>query len=740
LPLVEPLTDRELDILRLLADGLSNREIGLELALAPETVKWYNKHIFSKLGVRNRTEAANQAQSLGLLDHESPTESSSPELTSTKSYLPAQVTSFVGRQREIIEAKRLLENARLLTLTGPAGSGKTRLALQIATEVLPYFSDGVYFVPLAPLTDANNILWAIAERLDFQFHREGKALAQLLKYFEDKSLLLTLDNFEHLLQTAGTLTEILRHAPRVKILVTSRERLNLYGEVNYVVSGLHLPDEAATAQEAEAVELFLQRARSVNPHLDPDDGDLQSIARICHLVEGLPLAIELAATWVDVLSPHEIADEMRYNLDILETELRDAPYGQNSMRAAFDRSWNLLDDAQQQAFRRLSVFRGGFTRQAAEAVTQVNIRALQALVNKSLLRYEPESGRYEIHELLRQYAAEHLEQSGEARLVWNAYAAYFADFMAHCWSRMKGREQKIALQDVEADIENARAAWNYLLQKIEIVQLKKFFHSFWVFHDIRGWYPAGMELFERGVEAMRANPSEEAESALGWLLAARGLYSIAAGIHGDAGTRIGFDLAQQGVQVLQETNRPEEMIIPLMSLFIAASLSAKSDVASWAAQTCLDIATAIGDTWAEAKAKQLLALRAIENEDYENAERLANEALAVFDASGDNWSKSIICIEVLGLLATNLRQLDVAQEWIERGLRAAEEIEFKYSIQMAYWQLGFLAALQENYSESARCWHKALQVGERIVGAAVFIGFGGTSNSGEWGGRELIDQ
>ena len=741
--LISQLTDREKDILRLMADGLSNREIAQSLSLSFETIKWYNKQIYDKLGVSNRTQAVSDTQSLGLLNEslvvgeESPSENIPP-----RPNLPAQVTSFVGRQREVTEARSILQKSRLLTLSGPGGSGKTRLALRLASELMPSFPDGVYYVPLAPVTEAENLLWAIAERVGFQFHLQNKPLDQLLKYFREKTLLLVLDNFEHLIAGTEILSEILSAAPQVRLLVTSRERLGLYGEVNYVVSGLALPDETASEVElrTESVELFVQRAQAFNPSLVFNSLDLPHLVRICRLVDGLPLGIELAATWVDVLKPEEIADEIEHSLDILDTNLKGTLYSQNSIRAAFDRSWNLLNDVQQTAFRRLSVFRSGFTRQTVEAIAGVGLRTLQALVSKSLLRYDPAIGRYEIHELLRHYAEEKLEISGEVPIISRAHACHFADFMDERWPQMKGHRQKSALLEIEADIENIRAAWQYWIMEKNVARLVQFLHGLWVVHDIRGWYPAGIELFERAVEVMQDVGTDEAQAAWGWLMAAQGLYNVAGGIYRIAGgTRKGFTQAQQGIQLVERLNGYDPMlIIPLISLFITASQVNEVDVALGAAQDCLDVATRIGDHWAIAKAKQFLSITAIEAADYGTAGRMASEALTTFEDSGDKWSESVLCIEVLGLLAISQREFDRAKEWIVRGLNAAHEIDFKYAQQMAYWQLGYIAALQENYAEAGENWARAVKMGETILGGGTIIGFGGTSNSVEWGGRVLI--
>ena len=753
--LAEVLTEREKAILRLIADGASNQEIADDLSLALETVKWYNKRIYSKLGARNRTEAIARVGLLKLFNTPAPS-------VLPKNNLPVQVTSFVGRKQEIADVTQLLQVSRLLTLTGPAGSGKTRLALEVALISAQHFKDGIFFVPLAPVIEADNVLWTIAEQLDIHFHQRGAPLEQLLRYLSDKQMLLVLDNCEHVLDGIGLVGEIIRAAPHVTVLATSRERLSVYGEVNYTISGLTLQAAPENGQLAsDSVNLFFQRAWSVDPNLKVAQEDFQSMIRICQLVEGMPLGIELAATWVDVLSPNEIASEIERSLDILTAELRDVSHRHTSIRAAIDRSWDLLNPAQQVAFRRVSVFRGGFTRDAVGKITGVDLRTLQALVSKSLLRYTPDTGRYEIHELLRQYAHEQLERSGEASVVNEAYATYFADFMDERWPQMKGPRQRTALLEIEADLENVRAAWQYWNLAKNVQRLRQFLHSFWVIYDIRGWYPAGIELFQRGINVMQSIESEDAQAVLGWLLAAQGSYSAAGGITSThSGPPIdwvaaygfyssimalpavqqGFVLALKGVELLRSLGEKYEemLIIPLISMVDTACQLDQEEFMLQAAQDCLKVASRIGDRWAIAKAKHFLALRAIEVGEYQSAHQLAHEALSIFEESGDNWSKSVMCIDVLGLLAVVLRDFEAARNWMQIGLKAAEEIGFQYSIQTAYWQLGFVAALEENYVEAGRYWHMARQIAKDVLVGQRMIGYGGTKHHPEWGGRKLI--
>ncbi|HSR29272.1 MAG TPA: protein kinase, partial [Anaerolineae bacterium] len=347
--------------------------------------------------------------------------------------LPAQATPFVGREAELAELACLLAEpqARLITILGAGGMGKTRLALEAGAGALDGFEDGVYLVPLAPLQSAQAIVPAVARAVGLSFSDDGEPRDQLLDHLNPRTMLLLLDNFEHLLahptvpathghgklgdgDGAGLVDDLLSAAPGVKVLATSRLRLNVQGEQLFHLLGMEVPHGEATADAGaySAVKLFVQGARRVRPGFELAGRDQQYVARICRLVAGMPLAILLAAAWVELLSPEEIEGEIAASLDFLETDLRDVPERQRSIQAVFDYSWNLLGERERAVFAGLSVFRGGFLREAAQAVTGATLRELKALVDKSLLHRTP-TGRYEIHELLRQYGLEKLVQRGE---------------------------------------------------------------------------------------------------------------------------------------------------------------------------------------------------------------------------------------------------------------------------------------------------------------------------------------
>ncbi len=329
---------------------------------------------------------------------------------------------------------------RLLTLLGPGGSGKTRLALETAAGQLDNYSHGVWFASLAPLQSVDAIVPTVAEALGFRFYEEGDPRQQLLNYLRQKTLLLIMDNYEHLLTGAGLVTEILKTAPGVKVLATSRTRLNVGGEHRFQITGMDFPDlppkASADAIQYSAVKLFLQGARRAQPNFELTGENLSGVIDVCRVVEGMPLAIRLAAAWVAILSPREIAAEIGQGIDFLETDLRDVPERQRSMRAVFDHSWKLLAEREREVFQGLSVFRASFTWEAAQRVTGALLQELRILVNKSLLQRAPTpstslrtGGRYGMHELLRQYANERLEASGTASAVRELHSEYYLNIL-----------------------------------------------------------------------------------------------------------------------------------------------------------------------------------------------------------------------------------------------------------------------------------------------------------------------
>lgn len=429
------------------------------------------------------------------------------------SHLPTQRTPFVGRGRELAEIANLLTDpaCRLLTLIGPGGIGKTRLALQAATERQVAFPDGAYFVALAPVSAAEFVVPTIANALQFRFGGPADPKEQLLNYLREKKALLVLDNFEHLLaeRGAGLLSELLASAPRVKLLVTSRERLNLHEEWLLEVWGMRHPVIGQTPEAAiesySAVQLFLQSVRRAQPGFALSEAETSSIVRICQLLGGMPLALELAAAWVRVLSCAEIAQEIEHGVAFLETTSRNAPERHRSLQAVFDHSWNLLAADEQRAFQNLSAFRGGFGREAAEQVAGASLRLLSALLDKSLL-HRTAAGRYDMHELVRQYASERLQEAGEAARVRTRHLDFFTHLSEQAEPEMRGAKSIAWLSQLEAEHANLRAALEWSLENPACAELGlRLAGALGWFWHLHSHYPEGRDWLARTLSAEGAS-------------------------------------------------------------------------------------------------------------------------------------------------------------------------------------------------------------------------------------------
>lgn len=418
----------------------------------------------------------------------------------------------MGRSHELADIDRLLHDpaCRLLTLVGPGGMGKTRLASEAAAALVDQFSDGVYFAALQPLITPDLIAPTLLELLDCQFSPGGDTPEKLMNAVREKCMLLVLDNFEHLMDATSLLTAILNEAPRVKLLVTSRERLNIRDEWVLEIGGLSIPtgDSSRAVEDYSAVQLFVQNARRVHPGFSLPD-QTAAVVRICQLLDGMPLALELASSWARALSSAEIVAEIERGLDILETSVRDVPARHRNMRAVLDYSWEQLDAFEQDVLKKMSVFRGGFTRDAARVVTGASLPVLALLVDKSWLQHDSAGERYDIHELLRQYAREKLEQSGLADQTLDAHLAYFSDFMTAREQGIKYRRQSESLAEIERDFENVRFAWKRAVGCADIASINQIFEALNFFCDMYARFDEGVELFTYASKAFAAREDRE---------------------------------------------------------------------------------------------------------------------------------------------------------------------------------------------------------------------------------------
>jgi predicted ATPase/DNA-binding CsgD family transcriptional regulator len=419
-----------------------------------------------------------------------------------KQYSSGYPTPFVGRTTELedITARLVDPTCRLLTLTGLGGSGKTRLASEAARAVAPDFLHGTVFVGLQPITRSDLLVPAIAQAVGLKAYSEGDLQQQLLDYLQEKTLLLVLDNFEHVLDGAGFVATMLAEAPGVKVLATSRAALSLQEEWLYPLKGMATPPSvyASALEEYEAVQLFLCHARRVQPHFDLAN-DREAVIRICAMTAGLPLAIELAAAWLKGLSITHIAHAMQCNLDFLSTTTRNVEERHRSMRAVFDQSWALLSEDERRIFARSSVFPGSFSRDAAGQVAGASFAGLAALVEQSLVQIES-SGRFAIHELLRQYAMDKLDEYGETEATYARHSRYFAELMRQHEAALQQPQQLETMQAIERDFEHFRLAWEWAAKNQPLEHLHAMLNGLYLFGFLGTRYREIITLFQQTLD------------------------------------------------------------------------------------------------------------------------------------------------------------------------------------------------------------------------------------------------
>jgi len=627
-------------------------------------------------------------------------------------YLPAQPTAFIGREEELEEIKQLLDSTRLLTLTGPGGIGKTRLALELAEDELDQFKDGAYFVNLAAIREDGYIIQLVADAIEFPLSTQAEPEDQLLHHLRNRQLLLVMDNFEHLLDGVGVVSTILQAAAGVKILATSREKLELQGETAYAVAGLNIPKAGPSdgPVDGDAIELFMQSARRAHPGYEPSAEDLEVATRICEMIQGMPLAIELATAWLDTLTLEEVSEELQRSLDILSTEMRDVPDRHRSIRAAFDHSWSLINEAEREVFMRLSVFRGGFTRDAAHHVAGASLELLASLVGKSFIRHDPKFGRFEIHELMRQYAEERLEENPEGSLsAPEAHASYFAKFMSSRWDHLRDRRQISALEEIDADIENVRTGWRYRVGQKDVSEIRLFIDSMRRVYIFRGWHYAGRELFESAVEALRgATDDEEAEAVSALAQAHQAFFMALLGLAEE-----GYKLGKTSVDILERLGRPQDVLIALDSLHLSSFFLRRFSEEEQAVRQMLSIATELDDKWQIAQAQYLASREAFRKRELVEAKQFAESSLKISEESGD-WIGIAWPLMVLGHIASAQTDYEESRKFYLRALGAAEQVGFRWGIENSFHYLGQVSLAMEEIAEAEAYFLQSLRVAVEI--------------------------
>ena len=430
--------------------------------------------------------------------------------------LPAALTPFLGRQLELQRLDRLLadEAVRLVSITGIGGMGKTRLAIEAGQRHTSKFRDGVFLVSLAQVDTSSNIPNAIADAIGFQFYSTEAPLQQVARYLRPKQMLLILDNFDHLATGAAMLFDILRLAPQIKIVVTSRTPLRLRGETLLNLSGMKIQSwrTAAEASRASVVQLLVQSAQRVQPDFRLGDDNLQAALAICRQVQGMPLGVELAASWAHAMTLAEIAQGIAAEADVLASDFRDIPARHRSLQIVLDQSLHLLGEAERRTFAKLCVFRGGFTREAAREVAGAEFPTLTALANKSLLQRDT-TGRYTIHELLRRFGETCLPDGEDGDVgVRDEHARYYCHFLAGLDAELNLGEGRRACHQIEIELGNVRLAWEWACGQGMFERLINAEYALFLFREYQNRFQEMEQMYEtarRYVTPLPASPQRD---------------------------------------------------------------------------------------------------------------------------------------------------------------------------------------------------------------------------------------
>ena len=676
--------------------------------------------------------------------------------------LPAPRTSFVGRSDELASIDRMLDepDCRMLTLVGPGGVGKTRLALEAAARRIDRYQHGVHFVPLVGVPAPDLLAPAVAESLQFQVDSAHSAISasdQLVDYLRERATLLVLDNFEHLLDARDLLTEVIEQAPQVELLTTSRERLQVQSE--WVLDLEGLGNGNGHAGDSAAVRLFVDRARQVDSGYALSDAERPHVERVCDLVNGMPLGIELAAAWASTLPCSEIADEIERNLGFLETSMRDVPERHRSLRAAFEGSWRLLSDDERRVFSRLAVFRGSFARDAAAAVAGAGLPELHGLVSKSLVR-RAGLGRFELHELLRQYAGERLAaEQAELADARESHARFYLGMVAARAEALLAEHMMEARDELRVEVDNLRAAAEWAVTQWSEDEARGVLSSLELFFWAHSWHE-GSQTFAQLVDLLEPSPGGPLDvgKASDVLLSALAYQTY-------LGSALGYDekldaIARACLPVLRERRLTRELGVCLLALGTndcyrdvyaesAANLEEAVDVArsvadhlvvaaslSWlgfvrlllddlggareAFEECHAVSAELAGPLMLGFALSKLGLLAAAEGDYAKAIDLHLEARDVFAGLGDQGGAGYT-LSRASESAYCLGDYEQAMQHAVAGYEGFESANHRWGMTAALCRLGFAAAALGRFDEAREHLRRALELAREMQATSLLL-------------------
>jgi predicted ATPase/transcriptional regulator with XRE-family HTH domain len=632
-----------------------------------------------------------------------------PAPAAPRTNLTTTQSALIGRERELNSVAQLLADpqCRLVTISGTGGVGKTSLALHAAEARLADFAHGVFAILLAPLNRTEQIVPAVAQALGFTFYGAADPATQLLNYLGDKHMLLVFDNCEHLLEAVEWASALLRAAPMVKLLATSRERLNLPEEWVLVLTGLSVPDDAS-ASDVASVRLFVQAAQRTQVGFRLTEADRPHIVRICQLMDGLPLGIELAAAWVRTLTCAEIVREIEQGLDILAAPRRGVAERHKSLRAVFDHSWQLLSDSEREVFRRLAVFPGRFAREAAEAITGASLPALASLVDKSLLR--PHDGRYDLHPAVRQFAAEKLDADpAMKRATLARHSEYYGAFSREREPALRARGQRPALEELAAEIENLRAGSRWAFDEGDVNAVHHYLDAGFTFYEIQTRTQEGLSVAQRRLAAWEARglTSTEATVIRARLLSWLGLFNARLG-------RVPESEAahSEALQLLRPLrDHPDAHA----ALAFGNLLALRSDYRipmeeEWAmARFSLDYYRAQGDAWGVATALPFLS-------DERHMEAYLNtvmDSIRTMREIGDD-REAAFHLNNLAEAVHTAGQFRQAREYFHESIQLSRGLNDLYNISLGLDRAGWVARQKGDFATARREHEESLALSREI--------------------------
>ncbi len=635
--------------------------------------------------------------------------------------LPSGNPCFVGRETELDELSSLVAdpNTRLITLFGEGGIGKTRLALESAHAQVGIFRDGVFWVSLVHVETAEQFIPAIADAVGMAFLEEPELRKQMLDYLQPREMLIVLDNFEHLLPRSSNdldegdkavrfILEVIKGCPGIKFIVTSRVLLNLHMECVVQVAGLNFPSEAVTSpdrREYSALSLFEQQALRVHPRFSLPQ-EWEAVSQICRLLDGVPLAIELAAAWTRHQTCQEIAEQIETDLDFLFSSMLDVPERHRSLRSVFEHSWRLLLPEEQGLLKGVSVFMGSFSTEAAIQVVNADPRQLETLVDRSLLR-QIVPGRFELHNVIKQFASEKLDDFPESAFAARQrHAFFFTNFLAQRVADLKSAAQSCALNEIARDLENARSAWMWRVYNDHSDDLALSAEALYHFFNIRARFEEGLALFARAAAELEEDPA--CELVLAKTLACLG--ALAFRTYNNALSRTALERSRAIYEC-----RDAQDGLAFCQVFLAGVYhrNRQYEQALQIAERSLEYYQRAGDPWGQSYSLYILGL--LDNKAGQLAEsrRKLLASLEAARTAGDQ-RRQIAPLNILGDIACHEGDYTSAEQYFEESLSICRELGDRHNRGMITLNLGTVYHYAQQYQKARLLYHESMEICREI--------------------------